>query len=224
MKKVYVGSLGTSIIFHFHVDLTFWVYSDIVYFISHVSFDLFFQSVIHSEFLVSWIVSTIGISFLHRNRIVLDRTSLVFGRSGFYMGYFFLFLQGCVYGSHFCIELVSFLTELRWYLNSRYKNPGLEVYCFNFLLTSPLWIIKVKNRFAQFLITLPSSPLWIGSLFNHMIKEWAKQTNLYTQVQVVNKRKKQKTSRPGFFIRTMVFGNSWVLYGMFLYVFTRLCL
>ena len=38
----------------------------------------------------------------------------------------------------------------------RIKNPGLEVYCSNFLLTFPLWITKDKNRFAQFLITFSS--------------------------------------------------------------------
>ena len=53
----------------------------------------------------------------------------------------------------------------------RIKNPGLEVYCHNFLLTFSLLITRVKNRFAQFLITLPNTPLGIGSLFNHMIKK-----------------------------------------------------
>ena len=56
----------------------------------------------------------------------------------------------------------------------RIKNPGLEVY-----ISISLWITKVKNRFAQFSITLPNTPLGIGSLFNHMIKKWAKHEAIY---------------------------------------------
>ena len=87
------------------------------------------------------------------------------------------------------------------------KNPGLAIYCYNFLFTFTLFKTKAKHRFAHFLITLSNSPLGIGVIYNHMIKKWAKQINLRTQDRIVNNRKKQKPSRPGFFIRTMVISN-----------------
>ena len=43
-----------------------------------------------------------------------------------------------------------------------------------------------------------------GLVHHHIIKKWVKQTNSHTQVRVVNNRKKQKASRPGYFIRPMV--------------------
>ena len=89
------------------------------------------------------------------------------------------------------------------------------------MLTFSLLITKVKNRFAQFLITLPNTPLGIGSLFNHIIKKWAKQTNSYTQVRVVNNGKKQKASRPGFFIRTMKLVTVYMCVWMVLFVTTN---
>jgi len=60
------------------------------------------------------------------------------------------------------------------------------------LLAFPLLISNDKNRFAKFLITLPSIPLGIGLRFNHMIKKRAKQIISQTQVQVRNNGKKQK--------------------------------
>ena len=118
--------------------------------------------------------------------------------------YIMLFWVVCL-----CFKDLSYLKHLCTCVTIvRIKNPGLEVYCHNFLLTFSLLITKVKGRFAQFLITLPNTTLGIGSLFNHMIKKRAKQTNSYTQVRVVNNRKKQKASRPGFFIRTMLSSSS----------------
>ena len=97
-----------------------------------------------------------------------------------------------------------FLNILHNFSIVRIKNPGLAMYCYNFLFTFTLFKTKAKHRFAHFLITLSNSPLGIGVIYNHMIKKWAKQTNFNTQVQVFNNRKKQKATRPGFSIWTMV--------------------
>ena len=80
------------------------------------------------------------------------------------------------------------------FYRSPYKNPGLEVYCYNFLSTFSVFDHVTKTSFLD----------WFIISLVHMIKNWAKQTNLYTQVRFVNNRKKQKASRPGFFIWTMI--------------------